>query len=100
MPVPDWSRYPQVSENQQGCLWLSLLDNLGRSPATIDAYARGLDQYLSFCTAVGIPAEAATLAQVSIRTVSAWGGGSPSFRSPASKQCHAASAFVRHSPVV
>lgn len=66
MPVPDWSRYPQVSENQQGCLWLSLLDNLGRSPATIDAYARGLDQYLSFCTAVGIPAEAATLAQVSL----------------------------------
>ncbi len=66
MPEPKWSRYPQVSENSQGCLWLSLLDNLGRSPATIDAYARGLEQYLFFCEAAGVAPEAATLSHVSL----------------------------------
>jgi integrase/recombinase XerD len=65
MPVPDWSRYPQVAENEQGRLWLSLLDNLGRSAATIDAYARGLDQYLGFCAAANVIAPSATLAHVS-----------------------------------
>jgi len=66
MSEPNWSRYPQVAENQHGRLWLSLLENLGRSSATIDAYARGLDQYLSFCAAADVTAETATLAHVSL----------------------------------
>jgi len=66
MSVPNWSRYPKVAEDRQSRLWLSLLDNLGRSPATIDAYARGLDQYLAFCVASEIAAYDATLAQVSL----------------------------------
>ncbi|NHO33530.1 tyrosine-type recombinase/integrase [Acetobacter fallax] len=66
MSVPNWSRYPLVARDKQSRLWLSLLDNLGRSPATVDAYARGLDQYLAFCAAAVVEAEAATLAHVSL----------------------------------
>jgi len=45
---------------------LTLLGDLGRSPATLDAYARGLDQYLGFCQACGVAAVAATLEHVSL----------------------------------
>ena len=61
-----WSRYPFVAADPQGRSWLSVLDNLGRSPATVDAYGRGLDQYLRFCEALGVDAAAATLEHVSL----------------------------------
>jgi hypothetical protein len=34
-----WSHYLFVSADPRSRSWLSLLDNLGRSPATVDAYA-------------------------------------------------------------
>ncbi len=61
-----WSRYPLVSADPRTRSWLSLLDNLGRSPATVDAYGRGLDQYLRFCKALGVDAADATLEHVSL----------------------------------
>ena len=61
-----WSRYPFVSADPRSRSWLSLLDNLGRSPATVDAYGRGLDQYLRFCIALGVDAADATLEHVSL----------------------------------
>lgn len=66
MPTPVWSHYPLVAADPQGRSWLTLIDNLGRSPATVDAYARGLNQYLEFCRACNINATAATLEHVSL----------------------------------
>ena len=73
-----WSRYPFVSADPRSRSWLSLLDNLGRSPATVDAYGRGLDQYFRFCIALGVDAADATLgARVAIRPSPSWRGGNP-----------------------
>jgi len=66
MPTTAWSRLPHVAAEPQGRSWLTLLGDLGRSPATLDAYARGLDQYLGFCHACGVAAVAATLEHVSL----------------------------------
>ncbi len=41
------SRYPSVQP------WLELLSNLGRAPATLDAYGRGLAHYLLYCEGSG-----------------------------------------------
>ena len=54
------NRYPLVDE------WLQLLGNLGRSPATLDAYGRGVTHYLAYCTSSSVAAEAATLEDVSL----------------------------------
>lgn len=66
MPVPVWPHYPNVAADPQCRSWLTLLGNLGRSPATIDAYGRGLDQYVRFCRDLGIVAADATLEHVSL----------------------------------
>lgn len=66
MSNPVWSRYPLVSDDKQGRSWLTLLSNLQRSPATVDAYGRGLDQYLRFCREHGVDATSATLEHVSL----------------------------------
>ncbi len=66
MHAPAWSRYPLVAAEPQGRSWLTLIDNLGRLPATVDAYGRGLDRCLRFCRALGIDAAAATLEHVSL----------------------------------
>ncbi|RMM10199.1 Site-specific recombinase, phage integrase family, partial [Pseudomonas syringae] len=44
-------RYPSVQE------WLELLGNLGRAPATLEAYGRGLAHYLLHCEASSLEAE-------------------------------------------
>jgi integrase/recombinase XerD len=61
-----WERYPFLSENQHGRSWLILLGNLGRADATLDAYARALSNYFSFCLDLGVEAETATLKHVSL----------------------------------
>jgi integrase/recombinase XerD len=66
IPTPVWSHYPLVGAEPQGRSWLTLLGNLGRSAATVDAYGRGLDQYLRYCQACGIDATTATLEHVSL----------------------------------
>ncbi|RMU76805.1 Integrase/recombinase XerC [Pseudomonas syringae pv. apii] len=53
-------RYLSVQE------WLTLLDNLGRAPATLDAYGRGLAHYLLHCEASGLEAESITFEQVTL----------------------------------
>ena len=47
-------RYPSVID------WLKLLANLGRSPATVEAYGRGMAHYLGHCEVNGYKPEAAT----------------------------------------
>ena len=52
--------HPSVRE------WLHLLSSLGRAPATLDAYGRGVAHYLVYCRASKIAAEKATLEQVAL----------------------------------
>ena len=66
MPTPVWSHYPLAAAEPQGRSWLTLLGNLGRSPATVDAYGRGFDQYLRFCRDLRLDASSATLEHVSL----------------------------------
>src|SRR5271170_3494630 len=66
MLVHVWLRYSLVAADPQGRSWLTLLDNLGRSPATIDAYGRSLDQYMRFCQKLGLNGTDATLEHVSL----------------------------------
>lgn len=49
-----WSRYPEVAQTPQPRAWLKIQADLGRAPNTVDAYGRGLDQYLAFCGVEGI----------------------------------------------
>jgi integrase/recombinase XerD len=65
MPTPVWSHYPLASADALGRSWLTLLGNLGRSSATVDAYGRSLNQYLRFCRDRGVDAPSATLEHVS-----------------------------------
>lgn len=53
-------RHPGVQE------WLELLGNLGRAPATLDAYGRGLAHYLLHCEASGLEAESIAFEQVTL----------------------------------
>ena len=66
MSIPIWSHFPLASAEPHGRSWLMLLGNLGRSPATVDAYGRGLDQYLRFCRDHHLDAPSATLEHVSL----------------------------------
>lgn len=45
----DWRRYPDVKECNWARDWLLLQKNVGLADATIDAYGRALQDYLSFC---------------------------------------------------
>ena len=54
------------AHNEHAYEWLVLLQNLKRSPATVDAYGRGLLQYFSFCKDYNIIAAEATLQDISV----------------------------------
>jgi site-specific recombinase XerD len=51
-----------------GCVeageWLRVLSDLGRSPRTVDAYARALADFLAFCERVGVDALSASGADI------------------------------------
>ncbi|MCY6494594.1 tyrosine-type recombinase/integrase [Leptolyngbya sp. GGD] len=54
-----WERYPLTAQSRSSRDWLQIHANLGSSPNTIDAYARGLNDYLHFCTSAVINPETA-----------------------------------------
>jgi integrase/recombinase XerD len=51
-------RHPRAAE------WLRMWEDLGRAPRTIDAYARGLAEYLQVCEREGVEPACATRAHV------------------------------------
>lgn len=53
-------RYPLAQQ------WVQLLSNLGRSHATLDAYARALAHYLNFCEASNLLPEFVTFEQITL----------------------------------
>src|SRR5207248_11607104 len=45
-----WARYPQVAALPAACTWLTIQSDLGLAGATIEAYGRALQDYLTFCS--------------------------------------------------
>jgi len=52
-----WERYPRVAEHKTGRAWLQIQANLMLAPNTIDAYGRGLEEYLCFSLNMGVGIE-------------------------------------------
>jgi len=42
-------KWPVLGRHERAAEWLEIWTNLGRAPRTIDAYARGLAEYLLVC---------------------------------------------------
>ena len=59
-------RWPVVARHGLAAEWLQIWADLGRAPRTIDAYARGLAEYLESCERAGIDPVAATRGQVAV----------------------------------
>lgn len=49
-----WSRWGSLCRCGPAVEWLRIWADLGKSPHTIAAYGRGLDQFLGFCEAAGL----------------------------------------------
>ncbi len=58
------ARWPVLAEQERAAEWLQVWADLGRAPRTIDAYARGLAEYLTVCQRKGVDPIAATRAHV------------------------------------
>ncbi len=56
----EWFRYPFVAADALAKAWLTTETLLGLAPNTLDAYARGLDDFLSFCQRADISPVKAT----------------------------------------
>ena len=59
-----WELYPRVADLDLGRTWLQLQANLQLAPKTIEAYGRGLNDYLAFCERQAVIPEAITREQV------------------------------------
>ena len=57
-------KWPVLGRHERAAEWLGIWADLGRAPRTIDAYARGLAEYLEVCERDGVDPVAATRAQV------------------------------------
>ncbi len=57
-------RWPSLASNPTAIGWLVLQQDLGRSPRTVEAYARSLADYLGFCDRMGVGAVAAGRAEI------------------------------------
>jgi len=57
-------RWPSLASNPTAIGWLVLQQDLGRSPRTVEAYARSLTDYLGFCDHVGIDVVSAGRAEI------------------------------------
>jgi len=47
-------KWPVLGRHERAAEWLRVWTNLGRAPRTIDAYARGLAEYLAMCDREGV----------------------------------------------
>lgn len=60
MPHVRWERYPRVAELGAARSWLSTQANLGLAPSTIDAYARAVEEFITFGVACDVDMVSAT----------------------------------------
>ena len=61
-----WDKWPVLGRHDRAAEWLSIWADLGRAPRTIDAYARGLAEYLEACERNGVDPVTATRAEVAV----------------------------------
>lgn len=47
-------KWPVLGRHEPAAGWLQIWTDLGRAPRTIDAYARGLAEYLEVCEREGV----------------------------------------------
>ena len=66
MPEAVETKWPVLARHDRALELLRIWIDLGRAPRTIDAYARGLAEYLQVCEREGIDPLAATRAQVAV----------------------------------
>jgi integrase/recombinase XerD len=59
-----WERYPQVAACPTAHAWLTLQSHLGLAAATLEAYGRALEDYLTFCATHQVPLNTATRAHI------------------------------------
>jgi integrase/recombinase XerD len=57
-------KWPVLARHVHAAAWLQVWADTGRAPRTIDAYARGLAEYLDSCERAGVDPVAASRAQV------------------------------------
>src|SRR6478752_3882725 len=66
MTVALVEKWPVLARHGRAMEWLRIWIDLGRAPRTIDAYARGLAEYLQVCEREGIDPLTATRAHVAV----------------------------------
>src|SRR5260370_26380911 len=59
-----WTLYPYVAELEHAKAWLGIQKKLLGAPKTPDAYARGLNDFLSVCRRFAIRVETATTGDI------------------------------------
>ena len=59
-------KWPVLGRHEQAAAWLPVWTDLGRAARTIDAYARGLAEYLLVCEREGVDPVAANRAHVAV----------------------------------
>jgi integrase/recombinase XerD len=66
MSIVRWELYPLVASSELARAWLQIQVHLQLAPKTIDAYGRGLNDYLKFCEKQAIAPESVTREQVAL----------------------------------
>ncbi|MFD8544662.1 hypothetical protein [Streptomyces sp. NPDC059649] len=67
--VPDGraeEEVPNIGRHEQATAWLQMWQDLGRAPRTIDAYARGLAEYLELCKRESVDPVRSTRAHIAL----------------------------------
>jgi integrase len=59
-------KWPVLGRHVHAATWLQVWSDLGRAPRTIDAYGRGLSEYLLVCEREGVDPVAATRVSVAV----------------------------------
>lgn len=59
-----WARFPKVASTPEGKQWLEIQRMLGLAPNTVEAYGRGLEDFLGWCKRFEVVATAASRADV------------------------------------
>jgi site-specific recombinase XerD len=59
-----WDRFPRVQVTAEGKKWLEVQHMLGLASNTIEAYARGLEDFLRWCKGAGVEAVSAGRAEL------------------------------------
>ncbi len=59
-----WAQYPAVEQHEHARRWVELQALLGRARNTIDAYARGVQAFLAFCSHESVDPVAASVGDI------------------------------------